>query len=265
MKKYFVVFKTSWQNTLEYRFNFFLGRLRVIIVLVLFYYVWQSVTYSQQRFAGYSVPELFTYAVLSIDVLRSLIFGAQSRKMASEINDGSFSQYLLKPINHFWFVFARELAERSIYFITSFLELFVFIFIVKVPFVWQTNIALLSAFIFSCLLSLFLYFILSYMISLIAFWSREAMGPRFLYEWFLEFSSGAYFPLDIVPKIFFSALQFLPFMYLVYLPVTIYLGRMDWEEILVNVMIQGIWVLGAGILAYIVWNKGLRRYTGEGM
>lgn len=265
MKKYLAIFKISWQSTLEYRFNFFLGRLRLIIILVLFYYVWQSVTSTQERFASYSIPELFTYMVLSIDVLRSLIYGAQSRKIASEINDGNFSNYLLKPVNHFWFVFWRELAERSIYFISALLELAIFIFIAGAPFVWQTNMIILGLFILSCLLSLFLYFVLSYIVSLIAFWSREVMGPRFLYEWFLEFSSGSYFPLDILSKGLFLTLQFLPFMYLIYVPVTIYLGRMDLEKAIYTILIQGIWIIGAGFMAYLVWNKGLKRYTGEGI
>lgn len=262
--KYFTIFKIGWQNLLEYRFNFVLGRLRVILVLILFYYIWHSLSLFSSRFAGYSFLELVTYVLLGVNILRSAVFGAQSRKVASEINDGSFSNYLIKPINHFWFIFFKELGERSVYFITSVIEVIIFALLFNVDFFWQGNVVVLLFFAISCVLSIFLYFILSYIISLLAFWSREAMGPRFLYEWFLEFASGAYFPLDILAKPIFTALQFLPFMYLIYLPMSIYLGRVDFTQAGKGILIQFTWVIATSWFAYIIWNRGLRKYTSEG-
>lgn len=264
MKKYWSVFKISWQKQLEYRFNFLLGRLRNIIVLLLFYYVWHSLTYNTGEFAGWTSAELMTY-VFGANILRSIIFGAQSREAAQEINDGGFSIFLIKPVNHFLYVFFRELAERSVNFITAVAEVFIFSIILNIQFIRQLNWQILLIFTLSSLLALLLYFILSYFISMLAFWSREAMGPRFLFEWILEFASGAYFPLDILEKIFFVILQFLPFMYLIYLPMSIYLGKINLTEAWQSSGIQVFWILIISIIAWMAWHKGLKRYSGEGM
>lgn len=263
-KKYLSIFKIGWQRELTYRFNFFLGRIRSIIVLILLYYFWHALSRGSGFFAGYSSVELFTY-VFGASILKSIIFGAQSRQTAVEINDGSFSRYLIQPVNHFWFIFWREFAERSIYFLSACLEVVIFILVVKAKIIWQLNIKLILAFFVSLVLAVFLYFILSYLVSIMAFWSREAMGPRFLFEWILEFASGAYFPLNILPKIFFVLLSFAPFIYLIYFPMSIYLGKYDFWQIITGISMQIIWIITFGLLTLAAWKRGLKKYSGEGI
>ena len=129
--KYRVIFTISWQRELEYRFNFYLGRLRNIIVMLLLYFVWMSLTSKSGRFAGYAQTELITY-VFGINILRALTFGAQSRQVAGDINDGSFSAYLIMPVNHLLRTFMGELAQRSLYAMTALAEVLLFAFLLKV-------------------------------------------------------------------------------------------------------------------------------------
>jgi ABC-2 type transport system permease protein len=264
MRKYFTVFKTSWANELEYRLAFFLARMRNIIYLLLLYYIWLSLSRMTGRFAMYSATELTTY-VFGAHLLRAVIFGAQSRLMAWEINDGTFSIFLLKPVSHLWFVFWRELAQRFVYFISALGEITIFKFITRADFVLQTDWRLLLLWFAGVSGAVFLYFFLTYLVSLFAFWSREAMGPRFLFEWFLEFGSGAFFPLNILSGALFFSLQFLPFAYIIYFPMTIYLGRTNITDALVKIIIEIIWSAIIGLFIYFAWKKGLRRYSGEGI
>lgn len=264
MKKYFTVFKTSWANELEYRGAFLLARTRNIIYLLLLYYVWLNLSQLVGRFAGYSTGELVTY-VFGVHILRSLVFGAQSRLMAWEINDGTFSIFLVRPVNHFWFVFFRELAQRLIYFASAVFELAIFAYLTKASLMAPSNLQQFFVFLIACIGALFLYFVLSYLVSLFAFWSREAMGPRFLFEWFMEFGSGAFFPLNILSGGLFFTLQLLPFIYLIFFPMLIYLGRMNLPEAFTKMAFQLIWICAAGTIAHFTWRRGLRRYSGEGI
>ncbi|MCU0679059.1 MAG: ABC-2 family transporter protein [Planctomycetes bacterium] len=264
MKKYWVVMKMSIARLLAYRFNFFLGRLRNIIVLLLFYYVWRDLTLKSGVFAGYSEAELVTY-VFGANLLRSIIFGPQSRDIAEEINQGIFSKYLVMPINYFWFNFCRELGLRFVHLFSAVAEVAVFAFILQARLLPPADFKTAALAAASVFLAIGLYFTLSFLVNLLAFWSREAMGPRFLFEWFLEFASGAYFPLNILPKAFFSALSFLPFFYILYLPLSLYLGKLSSSEIGMGFSRQFGWIIVFGSLAYLTWQKGLKRYTGEGI
>lgn len=264
MKKYWTVFKISWQKQLEYRFNFFLGRLRNIVILLILYYIWLNLSYFTGRFAGYTTAELATY-VLGVNIIRSFVFGTQSRDVAQEINSGAFSNFLIKPVNYFAFVFSRELGERCLYLISSLLETVIFIVVLKVQLFWQTSIYLWLALAVSLVLALFLYFLLSCLASLIAFWSREAMGPRFLFELLLEFASGAYLPLNILSGAIFETLKLFPFMYLVYLPISLYLGKVNPAQMRHWMGMQVFWIILLCIIVPVAWSKGLKKYSGEGI
>lgn len=93
MGKYFYSFFLSLEQYTHNRLEFFLGRLRNIIVLILLYYVWIGVSSATGKFSSFTTNELVTYVLLA-NILRSFIFGAQSRRIAIEINDGIFSVYL---------------------------------------------------------------------------------------------------------------------------------------------------------------------------
>lgn len=264
MKKYWVVFRLSWARTFEYRFNFFLERLRNIIVLLLLFYVWKSLTLKSGGFAGYSEVEIITY-IFAVNLVRSIVFGNHGADIAQEINQGIFSKYLTMPVNYFWFNFWRQLAQRAINFISAIVEVMVFSFILKADISAQTNWIILLWFAVSVLLAICLYFVLSYAMNLLAFFSREAMGPKFLFDITVGFASGSLFPLDILAGIFFVPLALFPFAYLVYFPVEIYLGRVSFWQANFGILFQIFWILIVGILAMVAWKRGLQRYSGEGI
>ncbi len=263
-KKYWILCKISWQRELEYRFNFVLGRLRSILVMLLLYYVWFTVTKKSGKFAGYSQDELITY-VFGINILRAIVFGAQSKQVASDINDGSLSAYLAMPINYFIRTFSAEFAQRSLFLVTALAEVALFSSILKVDLIFQHDTAILALFSLSIALASVLYFLFSYAMSLLAFWSREALGPRFLFDWFLEFASGAYFPIDILSAGLASILSILPFASIMYLPMQIYLGRTGLHGAWKGIALQSVWIVVFCPMVLWVWKRGLNKYTGEGI
>ncbi len=219
-----------------------------------------ALTHATQRFADFTQDDLLLY-VFGAHLLRSIVFGSQSRRIAQEINNGTFSLYLVRPVNHFWFFYFCELAERLILTFTAIIEIIILGFVLHLNLF--SSLSFQSGMVFlSIILAHFLYYLLSYAFSLLAFWSREAMGPRFLFEWFLEFASGAYFPLHIVGQLFFSFLSFLPFMYLIYTPLMILLGKIEEGR---GVLLQLMWIGVSVLLCVFIWRQGLEKYSGEGI
>ncbi len=262
--KYIAVFRISWQRELEYRFNFILGRLRNILTMLLLYFVWISLTKRTGMFAGYSRDELVTY-VFGVNILRAIIQGNQSKQVVIDINEGLFSAYLVMPMSYLLRTFSAELAPRIICFLTSLAEVVLFGLLLQVTFFLQREGILLLLFIASLAMAVVLFFAMSYLISLLAFWSREAMGPRFLFDWVLEFASGAYFPLDILPAPALAVVQALPFAGIIYLPLQIYLGRLSPAAAAAGILQQALWTGIIGLVLAVAWRRGLKRYTGEGM
>lgn len=263
MEKYFWAFKMSIARVVTYRLDLIMGRIRNIIVLLLLYYVWLTLSAGNGQFAGLSAQELTTYVFLA-SILRRLLFGGDSRQVSQDINEGKFSLYLTRPVNHFVFNYFEELAERVIQICMSILEAIIIGFILHINFFAQTEMVTLFLFAASVFLAHILFYIMTYCLSLISFWSRESMGPRFLFDWFVDFAAGSYFPLHILTGIFWQITLFLPFMYLVYAPIMIYLGRLTGAQSLRVLFIQIMSIIIVGIITNTVWKKGLEHYSGDG-
>ncbi len=264
MSPYQKIFKLSISRILTYRLDFLMGRVRNVIVMLVLFYVWTYLTKGSTAFAGYSRQELITY-VFGMNVLKAVVFGEQSRKIAQDINDGTFSSYLLKPISVWKLFYFRELGERVTLFITSLLEVALFLILLNETILFPSSFGSLGIFALSLFLGHILYFFLSLMLNFLAFWTREAMGPRFLFEWLLEFASGVYFPINIVTHSFGVLLSALPYLYILFIPMQIYLGKLSPNDILHSVLLQILWIALIGILTFFTWKKGLQKYTGDGI
>ena len=77
-------------------------------------------------------------------------------------------------------------------------------------------------------------------------------------------ASGHLFPLDILPPAFEKILYFTPFPYQMYLPVSIYLGKVTGDAMVQQLVIQALWVGAAYLLARFAWQRGIRRYSAAG-
>lgn len=262
MKKYLHVFRLALSNQFVHRFNFVFGQLRQLVVLLLLYYVWSSLTRSSGQFAGYTTDQFMTY-VFGVVILRAIVFGGQGRELASDINSGTFSTHLLKPIHVLGYYYTRELAERFVLTWIAFVEVALIVSVFHIDILHPTSVIHGVVVVLSFLFAHVLYVFLSILVSLLAFWTREAMGPRFFFEWVLEFASGAYFPLTIVGGSLYVLLRALPFFYLIFFPMSLYIHPLQaWY---IPIAVQVLWIVIVGFGVSFVWRRGLRAYTGEGV
>lgn len=264
MKKYLSAFKITIARVSVHRLDFLLKRVHNIVIVLLLYFVWLSLSQSRGTFAGFTTEELTTYVFVA-SIIRIFFFGADTRHVSFDINEGRFSMYLTRPINHFVFNYFEELAEKAMHLFFGFIELLAVGFLLNVDFFAQTDPVLIGLFLLSVFLAHILFYIMTYAMALISFWSREAMGPRFLFDWIMDFAAGTIFPLSILSSGLFYFFSLLPFMYVMYAPIMLYLGKYSGSEIVHVFVAQIISILVCGTIARIMWIRGLRHYSGEGI
>lgn len=262
--KYIWAFKMSISRITTHRFDFFMGHARSIIVLLLLYYVWKTLSAPNGTFAGLTAAELTTYVFLA-SLMRRLLFGADTRRVSFDINEGRFSVFLMRPVNHFFFTYCEEFSERIVQVLSSLVEMFIIGLVLRIDFFVPSALSAWLFFFSAAFLAHILFFTMTYAMSLISFWSREAMGPRFLFDWFVDFAAGSYFPLHILSGIFWKITLFLPFMYLIYAPIMIYLGKITPAHSGKILLIQLVSIAIVGLVTNMLWKKGLQQYSGEGI
>lgn len=263
MKKYLAVIKNTWGEIVIYRLNFVMWRLRTILQLLTLYFFWLAIMPQKGMFLGYTQELMLTY-ILGTSLIQSLVLSSRSSAVGDEINSGNLSNLLLRPINYFLYWFAKDIADKAVNISLSIVELTILFFLLQPPLFIQTNFFYVTFCFIAAILAVILYFFFNFLLGLIGFWSPEVWAPRFIFFILLGFFAGGLFPLDILPKPIFTIFQILPFPYLLYFPLKIYLGQLKMGEIYTGLGISLIWViLMYGALRF-VWARGLKIYTAYG-
>jgi ABC-2 type transport system permease protein len=263
MRKYYLIAKNTWDEILSYRFNFALWRLRNLLNLFVGYFLWTAVIPEGGSLFGYTRDLMVTY-ILFAPLVASVALSSRTQEIAENINNGDLSLFLLKPIGYFKYWFARDFGDKAMNICFCVSEFALFILLFRPHLFLQTNIFYLVGFLISLILAMILYFYISCLLSMTGFWSPEFWAPRFIFYVMLTFFAGSLFPLDIMPEPVFRVMQLLPFGYLQYFPIKIYLGQLGLVPILQGWGLTLFWIFATSMLLKFFWNKGLKMFTAAG-
>lgn len=263
LQKYFIVTKNTWEETLTYRLNFTIWRFRTVLRVLTVYFLWLAVLPKNAVIGSYNQELMLTY-ILGTTFIGSIVFATRTLEIGDHINNGDLSNFLIRPVNYFLYWFFKDLGDKAMNTFFSIIELIILFIVLKPPFFIQTNLYFLSFCFIATFLSVITYFFLSFLIGLIGFWSQETWAPRFIFFTVLSFLVGDFFPLDIMPQPLFFIAKLLPFYYMLYFPLKIYLGGITQVQIYEGLIISIIWMFIIFIILKYVWNKGIKSYTAYG-
>lgn len=263
MHTYFRVFANTWGEILSYRFNFVMWRFRVLLQLLTMFFLWNALIPQNGNLFGYTSSQMLTY-ILGTSLIGSIVMSTRTAEIGDQINNGTLSNFLTKPISYMKYWFARDMGDKAMNIVFSLFEITLLVLLFKPTLFIQTDpfyilFALLSAFI-----SMIMYFFFNYLLGLFGFWSNEIWGPRFIFWILINFFAGSLFPLDILPDPIFEVLKLLPFTYLLYFPLKIYLGSLGFSTIIEGLFVSVFWTFALYVVVRFTWNKGLKIYGAEG-
>lgn len=261
--KYRTVFAMSVQRELTYRASFLMDRARSVTILIAFYAFWSAIFQDRADFAGYTRAQMFTY-VLGMNVLNALVFSDKTWEMIYEINTGKISSYLIRPISYIGACVSRDAADKLTQMLSAVIEVALAWWLLRVPLYAPRDPWTYAAFAAAALLAVVLYFLMSYAVSSLAFWTAESGGPRFCFELFLAFASGGFFPLDVLPGLMRRTFESLPFASLLFFPLNVFLERLGPGDLARGFAVQVFWIVCSGFLVRALWRRGLRAYGSEG-
>ena len=259
MRKYWQIARVSLAQYLVYRLSFILWRVRVILNLLLIYFLWTSVYTGRAEVFNYSQEQIITY-ILLIYLIGDIVYSSRAGDLAGQIRSGQIINYLLRPFSVLKQVFARETVDKLLNIGFSILEIGLFILIVQPIFFIQTEP---SAYLFAAIATFFgivSAFFIFLSLSFIAFWSTEIWAPRFLFFVLVGTLAGNYYPIDILPTPMYYLLLLTPFPYFAYLPTKIYLDGISLNYLLM-LLISVFWAFLAFKIAQRLWRKGIKEFS----
>lgn len=263
VKKYLLIVKNTWDEVFTYRLNFVMWRVRVILQILTLYFLWLALLPPGAVIGTYQQSEILTY-ILGTSIVGAFVLASRSQGIGDDINQGNLSNILIRPINYFLYWFSKDIGDKAINLLFSIVEISALILIIRPAVIIQQNQAIIFLTALSILIALIIYFLFNLLLGFIGFWSPETWAPRFLFFVVINFAAGGLFPLDILPGQIFSILKFLPFTYLLYFPLKIYLGQLSPHQIITGLVIALVWASILYLAAKLIWRKGLAIYTAYG-
>jgi len=254
--------RVGYLTYLAYRFQVFMNLVSYLLIIALNYFLWRAIYAKHHVIAGFTLEQMMTYMVIGWSA-RTFFANRIDKVIGDAVRDGSIAMDLLRPTNfqlyHYFRAFGRAL------FMLLFMTLPIIlaaslIFPVRLP------SGRLGPYLFplSVVLSFFLHAGLSYLTGLVAFFTRNNEGVRKLKQMLVEVFSGVMIPITFFPKAVQDVLFWLPFKYIAYAPLRIYLGMEPLSRVHQGVLLQIMWIIIIYAAGQVMWHFAIRRLEVQG-
>ena len=259
--RYLALASAAVQQRVAYRNAFFLGIASQLLVALSLIYLWQAVYAGRPAVSGFSWPQLKTYLLLTF--FTNMVIGWHSEMaVVGKILDGSVAIDLLKPLD---FQAARLIETLGVALFEGAVMLLVLAALaaalggIQLP----PDLGTLSLALLSFGLGALIKFGVVYLTCMLAFWTHNGWGIVHARMALTQLFSGALVPLPFMPEWLRSWAEALPFQGMVYLPSSIYLGRVG-DGVFGALGSQAVWAAALLITGRLAFAQAMRKVTIHG-
>jgi len=213
---------------------------------------------------GYSLDQMIWYFTV-INFIWAFIWNFTDGRIANKILTGDLSIDLLKPISLFRFELGNAIALRIVGVLMEFVPGVVLYSLIYYP--QFLTVFSLMKFILVVMFSFTLFYLLNFLIGLLAFVIKNNSSLTTLKMLFISLAGGAFMPLEFFPAWVNRIIDFFPFKYMFYWPIQFFLnkaGAQELSDLLRVLSIQTAWILVMYISCKIFWNKAASKFCAVG-
>lgn len=252
------------KDNLAYKGTFYLYVVCKILGVFVSYYLWRAIFLSSSRdvLGGFTRQEMITYIFISF-VCSNMVYISMTTKIGNDVVDGSIAMNLIKPINYKLKLLSESIGELVYKFIVPSIFIWIGLEVYRVGFMGLplTNISNMLLFLLSSILSFMLYFLFEFCFGMLAFYSTYVWGMEIIKNSILSFLTGQLIPLTFFPDVIQRVFDFMPFSSMNYIPVMIYMGKIEGSELYFAIGRQILWIIVLELLSCFLWKKVTRRIS----
>lgn len=267
---WWTILRICVEERLVYRGDFALGTLMRFLPVVTQIFLWAAIydavyeARGEERIAGYTYEEMVAYYLL-VQVSRAFSsMPGLASMIAQQIRNGEIKKYLIQPIDMLGFLALSRVAHKLVYYVVAIAPFALVFYLCRGYFNGWPEPHVLAACVLSLVMAFLLGFFLEASIGMIGFWFLEVSSLLFIYMLFNFFFSGHMFPIDMLPGVWRQVVEAIPLHYLAYFPAAVFLGKVQGDALVWGLCIQAAWVVFFVVLSRVMFNLGVRRYSGYG-
>ena len=267
LRIYLPFVNAGMQETTTYRINWIFYILGDVLGSFVSFFIWKAVFMSsgENEMNGFTLPHMVVYIFLMF-LTGKLIGSGGTYDVGEEIRDGSIAMRMIKPISYNSTFLFQELGNKILEIGVLIIPMIFGIEIVRFVLTGavQFNILRFLLYIISCVFAYLVNFFFNICFGFIAFIIKYLWGANMMKNCIVGFLSGATIPFSFLPDMLEKIFLFLPFAYLKYTPVMIYMGMYSGLSLLYYMVLQLIWVLLFWGLSKFLWKISIKHLSIQG-
>lgn len=248
-----------------YRMNVTLQIFSCVISIIIQTSIWRALYAGSEMVETHqgdiSLREMTIYVIIST-ILSLIIKNNVIWKLEGKIRSGEIATDLIKPLDLKLLILSDTIGNsffKITFQVVPFILVAIFVLNINAP-----HFANLIFFVIALINAFFLYYILTYLIGLLAFWYTSVWHlNRFLSD-LIGLLSGSIIPLWFFPEILQQLAVFFPFKLIYYAAITIYLEKVSFNETISLILQQWLWIGLLVLIERIVWNKAVHKLSVQG-
>jgi len=253
---YFEFLKKAFQQKATYKVNTYLNMFGTLIQLLIQLSLWYALIGSNSDY-GVSFRDMINFVIINT-IVSTIIYCNIGRVLLGKISDGSIANDFIKPMNLKYYLIFDNLGKNLYDVIFGCLPVIIFSLFI-LDFKPPVNFTGFILFLISITNGIILINMINYILGLLGFWLHATW---YLY-WYLSALSrlfgGTVVPIWFYPKILADITKFLPFRFISFEPIQIYLGKLSISSSLKVIIMQLLWILILKVLENFVWNRAERK------
>jgi len=254
--------RVGFVNTLAYRLRYYTGVVTYFIYVSVYYFIWKAIYEHSTSIEGFDFNHLLTYVAVGW-IIRSFYFNNIDQELAYQVMEGRLAMDLIKPVNIQMMYVARAAGE-SVFRLGMLTAPTALLLFLVYPLRRPASLVHGAAFLASVLLSFLIVAAINFAVGTFALRLKSILGLLRAKFFLLELFSGLLLPISFFPQVFQKVFSVLPFEYISYVPLLIYLGKLNGWEILRALALQMFWVAVLLALADGMWRWSSRKITIQG-
>jgi len=254
--------RVGFVNTLAYRLRYYTGIVTYLIYVSVYYFIWKAIFAHSSNIEGFDFSQILTYIAVGW-IIRSFYYNNIDQDMAQQVLEGKLAMDLIKPVNTQLMYISQALGE-SVFRLALLTVPTALVLLVVYPLRRPAGVGQFAAFFTSVMLSFFIVAGINFAVGTLAIRLKSILGLLRAKYFLLELFSGLLLPISFFPHFFQRALAVLPFQYISYIPVLLYLGKISGLGVMKALGIQVFWVFALLALGDRMWRWSSRRITIQG-
>ena len=254
--------RVGFVNTLAYRLRYFTGIVTYFIYVSIYYFIWKAIYAQPGQIEGFDFSHMLTYIAVGW-IIRSFYFNNIDQELAIAVAEGKLAMDLIKPVRVQSMYIAQALGE-SLFRMALLSAPTALVLVIVYPVQKPASVAHFAGFFVSIFMSFFIVAGINFCVGTFAIRLKSILGLLRAKYFLLELFSGLLIPISFFPQTFQDIFNFLPFQYISYIPVLIYLGKISGLGILKSLAIQIFWFAALLFIGNALWQWSSKKITIQG-